>query len=439
MLRLIIGSDWTANRTKVFNMLSQDIAEKKNGRILIVPELISYDSERRLNAEAGDTASRYAEVLSFTRLINRVADAAGFRAEECLDDGGRVVAMASAVRQIHNSLKAFASLETRPEFLIGLIETIDECKRCCVTATDLTRAATNTDGLFAQKLEELSLIFDTYDGLCARGKRDPRDQLTWTLEQLRDTNFGEEHSFYFDGFMDFSRQQMEIVFYLILVSPQVTISLNCDQMDTDSIAFERASDTASQLLRFAKDNEIEVSISVIDPQQSALLPVLDRLFQGDVSDVNIDNRLKTFHCESIYEECVNAAEHIMDLVRCGARYRDITVVCTELSKYRNVINHVFRRCKLPVYMSGTEDILTMPAITAVFSALEAALGGFEQRDVLRYVRSMLSPLTTDICDRLENYAIIWSISGSSWTKEWTNHPDGIGGIADEASEAALKE
>ncbi len=437
MLRLVIGSDWTANREEIFKMLSADVAKENGNRILIVPELISYDSERKLCIEAGDTASRYAEVLSFTRLINRVADAVGRGTEDCLDNGGRVVAMASAVRQIHNSLKAFASLETRPEFLTGLVETVDELKRCCITSADLMRVARNSEGLFAQKLEELSLILDAYDGLCMRGKRDPRDQLKWMLEQLHDSDFGQEHVFYFDGFMDFSRQQFEIVSYMILVSPQVTISLNCDQLDTGSIAFERASDTASQLLRFAKNNGIDVSVSVIEPKQNALRPFYNRLFHGDTSDVGLGKQLQTFHCESIHQECVNAAEHIMDLVRSGARYRDITVVCTDLNKYRNVINHVFHRCNLPVYMSGTDDILTMPTISAVFYALEAALGGFEQKSVIRYLRSVLSPLETDICDHLENYVIIWSISGDAWTKDWINHPDGIGMIPDEASTAAL--
>lgn len=439
MLRLVIGKDWTANRAEVFRMLSSDVAAKKGGRVLIVPELISYDAERRLCFEAGDTASRYAEVLSFTRLVNRVADYASCGVEECLDNGGRVVAMASAVRKIHNSLKAFASLETRPEFLTSLIDTVDECKRCCVTSADLMKASENTDGLFAQKLEELSLILDAYDGMCHRGRRDPRDQLTWMLEQLCHSDFGENHVLYFDGFMDFSRQQMDVVFELIRTSPQVTVALNCDSLDSSSISFERASDTASQLYRFAKENDIEVCVVVTEPQQDTTLPLLDRLFDGSTDDIDFGNRLQTIHCDSVYQECVNAAEHIIDLIRSGARYRDITVVCADLNKYRNTISHVFQRCKLPVYISGTDDILTMPAISAVFSALDAALGGYDQKDVLRYLRSMLSPLETDICDRLENYAIMWSISGNAWTKEWVNHPDGIGVTPDEASAATLNE
>ena len=431
LLRLLIGSDWKANRDEIYRLISDDVSAKKSGRILIVPELISYDAERRLCASAGESVSRFAEVLSFTRLINRVADYADCGASECLDEGGRVVAMASAVRQIHNALKAFASFETRPEFLTNLIDTVDEMKRCCVTASDLMEASRNSEGLFAQKLEELSIILDAYDGLCAHGKRDPRDQLSWMLDKLYDCDFAENHVFYFDGFLDFSRQQMEVVSYLIKTSAQVTVALNCDHLDTTAIAFERACDTANQLIRYARNNGIEYSVCTVQPSQNALKPVMDRLFQGEIPECEHVDQLKTYRCDGIYQECVNAAENIMGLVRNGSRYRDISVVCTDLNKYRSVLSRVFYRCKLPVYISGTDDILTMPAIKAVFTALEASLGGFQQKDVLRYFRSMLCPLDTDLCDRIENYAVIWGISGNAWTKEWVNHPEGMGLTLDE--------
>ena len=61
MLHLLIGTDWTANRDEILRRISRDVKEEKNGRILMVPELISHETERRLCASAGDTASRFAE------------------------------------------------------------------------------------------------------------------------------------------------------------------------------------------------------------------------------------------------------------------------------------------------------------------------------------------------------------------------------------------
>ena len=125
MLTLIMGTDWTANRAEILRLLALDVADKKGGRILMVPELISHDTERRLCQIAGNTACRYADVVSFTRLVGRVAEASEHPSKPCLDNGGRIVAMAAATKQLHSKLKAYAALETRPEFLTGLVDIVD--------------------------------------------------------------------------------------------------------------------------------------------------------------------------------------------------------------------------------------------------------------------------------------------------------------------------
>ena len=119
MLTILIGTDRTANTDAVLDMIAQDVTEKKPNRILMVPELISHNTERRLSMVAGDTTSRYAEVLTFSRLATRVSDAIGCGLPECMDNGGRIVAMASAVRQLKNKLKAYAALEPRPCMEMG--------------------------------------------------------------------------------------------------------------------------------------------------------------------------------------------------------------------------------------------------------------------------------------------------------------------------------
>ena len=424
MLTLLLGTDWTANSNAILSRIADDIRNERRGRILMVPELISHDTERRLSAIAGDTASRFAEVLTFTRLAKRVADSAGFGAPECLDNGGRLAAMASATRQLHSKLKAYAAVETRPEFLTSLVDAVDEFKRCCITPANLMAASKKSEGSFAQKLEELALILEAYDSLCARGKRDPRDQMTWLLEQLEDCTFAENHAFYIDGFPDFTRQHAAILQHLIVRSPSVMVSLTCDKIDSDSPAFEKAAATAGEILRMAKESGIETEILQITSGDRPVKQILPLLFQGRIE--NKATMLKTYRCESIYDECHNAAEKITQLVRSGCRYRDVSVVCTDMAAYGNMLNMVFSRYHIPLYLSGTEDILDRTVITTVLSAVDAAVGGFEQSDVLRYLKSALSPLDILDCDRLENYALIWNISGNRWENEWENHPGGLG-------------
>lgn len=425
MLKLLLGTDWIANRDKIFQMLADDVACQRSGRVLIVPELISHDTERRLCAAAGDTCSRFAEVLSFTRLAGRVAESLGDAAQACLDNGGRVVAMASAAQQLHSKLKAYASVETRPEFLTGLLDAVDEFKRCCISPEDLLNAASQTEGSLAQKLEELSLLLECYNSLCSRGKRDPRDQMSWLLEELEAGNFGQEHVFYIDGFPDFTRQHMQILLHLIRVSDSVTISMNCDEPGSKSVAFEKAGSTAAELIRHARGMGVEVEIIYISPRQDNLQPIRKGLYQGKIENGACGDYLKTYHIDSVYRECTAAVENVIKLVAKGARYRDISVVCGDMSVYRTTLDMVFEKCGIPAYISGTEDILDKSVVTTVLAGIDAALGGFEQQDVLRYLKSTFSPLDMETCDAVENYSVVWGIDGKDWLQEWTNHPEGF--------------
>lgn len=424
MLRLVIGTDWLAIRDEILRRISLDVAAKEGNRIYMVPELISHDTERRLCAAAGDTSSRFAEVLSFTRFASRVADCVGRPAQECLDAGGRVVAMAAAARQMSSRLKAYAAVETKPEFLTELVDTVDELKRCRIGAEDLQWAAGVTEGSLAQKLEELALLLSAYDGICAQGKRDPRDREQQLLEQLEDSDFAEGHVFYIDGFPDYTRQHMAILEHLIHFSPLVTIGINCDRIASKSMAFEKAGDTAAQLYKLAKDAGVDIEVETIPGRSNELAAICSGLFQGSVPVID-NGCLTVLRCDSIHDEVTVAAERVMKLVGDGCRYRDIGIVVGDMGAYQNLIDLVFHRCEIPIYRSGKEDILQKTVIATVIAAMEAALGGFEQKDVLRYLKSILSPLDQDTCDRVENYAVLWGIHGGGWTKEWTKHPGGL--------------
>ena len=437
MLRLLLGKDWVSNRNEILCRISADIHAGLENRILIVPELISHDTERRLCSVAGNTASRYAEVLSFTRLARRVSEQIGHSAKECLDNGGRLVAMASAARQLHSRLKAYASVETQPEFLLELLHGVDEFKHCCITPADLKQASLMTQGSLAQKLEELSLLLETYDSICQQGKRDPSDQMTWLLEELVDGDFSQKHVFYIDGFPDFTNQHLAILEHLIVTSPNVTISLNCTCADDKAIAFEKAGKTATELLRYAKRAGVHTQIDIVEGDGCVLQPAWERLFQGGTDPLpKLADHLSVLRADSIYNECVGAAQQILNFVQQGCRYRDISVVAADMSTYRDAIQLVFHRSNIPLYLSGKEDVLQKSVVETVISAMDAALGGFDIDDVLRYLKSALSPLDSDTCDCLENYARLWGVRGGKWCHPWVNHPDGL--VQDWSDDAAKR-
>lgn len=438
MLEILLSKDWVAGRDEVLRMVNEDVKAKRSGIILLVPELISHDMERRLCAWAGNSACCYAEVLSFPRMVKRVQEYAHCGTPECLDEGGRIAAMAYAARQLHSRLKAYASVETKPEFLKQLVEAVDEFKRCCVTAKDLQWASAQCEGVFAQKLEELSLLMEAYDSLCQRGKRDPRDQMNWLLEHLEDCDFAANHSLYIDGFPDFTRQHLAILEHFIQNCPKVVISLNCDKIATSALSMEKAGQTAAQILKTAKNAGVQCHQRFVSSNREKLSPIRDGLFQGKIIPTEAAREnLSLYYTNSVHKSCEAAVEQVLRLVRKGCRFRDIGIVCTDMAAYGDILNRMMRRSGIPAYQSGTDEVLSNCVITTILSAMRCALSGYDRKDLLQYIKSVLSPLDMDTCDLVENYTYIWSISGTQWKTEWKNHPRGLGEELTEGDKALL--
>ena len=94
MLRLILGRAGSGKTTQVLQRLCRGGPDKR--QILMVPEQQSHEAERALCRFGGAGVSLYAEVLSFSRLSNRVFLAAGGMGEPELDAGGRILMMQRA-------------------------------------------------------------------------------------------------------------------------------------------------------------------------------------------------------------------------------------------------------------------------------------------------------------------------------------------------------
>ena len=90
MLTLLYARAGHESRRELLERMGRSEARR---RLLIVPEQYSHESERDMCRVLGNGASRECEVLSFTRLAGRVADAAGGGAAPMLDGGGRMLLM----------------------------------------------------------------------------------------------------------------------------------------------------------------------------------------------------------------------------------------------------------------------------------------------------------------------------------------------------------
>ena len=437
MLEIVYSPDWKALSRSVRRRIIEEAAEERSGRVLIVPEQYSFETERALCMEGGDRISRFAEVLSFSRLAERACVRCGGVARPVLDQGGRIMALARTVSDVRSELKYYAKSARRADFLLQLLAIVDELKSYRVGSRQLARAAERLDGQLLVKTQELALLLEGYETQCEGAGADPRDRLELLLTHIADSEFGRDLRIYVDGFLGFTALETEILGAFLAGGTDVTVALCCDDPDRGPQVFSGVRHTARDLKRQAQRWGAAVRMTKLDdpmpPLGAAALSAFTRKGTG------VSAGLRLYECAGPAQEAEAVCADILAYVRAGGRYRDIAVACAAPDELRPVLEEAFERCSIPAFFAGKQPALRTPLLKSTLSALRAACGRMEREDVIAALRSDGAPLSQDECDLVENYAFLWNISGDLWQREWTWNPGGYDHTMTDADRQALAE
>lgn len=439
MLKILCGPDRLENTDRLIGTICRRAQDGMGGQILIVPEQFSHEAERTLCRAGGDTISRYAEVLSFSRLAGRVFSLYGGVSEEYLDGGGRFLTAYRAVWQVREQLKCYAAVSSRPEFLQQLAAMMEEFLSDDLTADALRAAAKQQQGQFAQKLEELALLYESYLSVCKGSRSDPVMRLSRLGELLRQEDYAAERLFYLDGFSDFTALELQLVETLLRQGREVQIALRTDR--SQRAIFRTASQTLRVLQKMAARWNVPVEVETLGAysgRSEAMRHALSYLFTAAAPEFSQPCGMTLHTADTPALACAWAARRVRELTQSGLRYRDLCIAVTDRAAYEADLRDLFARAEIPAYFTGSADILRQPVLSALLCALRAAVR-LEYDDVLRYLKSPLSPLDLDACDALEHYANFWQVDRTVWLDVWTMHPAGFGAAWDDDARAQLEQ
>ncbi len=428
MLTIRYGPCRRTNARLAVEEICRGAKDGLTGQILLVPEQLSFQSEWQLCAQGGDSISLSAEVLSFSRLANRVFAQTGGAAVTGLSKTGRLVAMAGALEQIRSRLKVYGGQITKPEFLLQLLQAADEFRGYGVTGPAIAAARQSLSGALAQKLEELGLIVETYQAMCAGARQDPADTLDRLIAALEESEFALGRHVVVEGFSDFTLQELGVLDCLLRKAASVSVYLPCDSLGGGRQHFSLPRQTAATLRELARRSQVPDRCLPVEPapKDPALVWLRESLFSPSHAVwEGPAPALRLVETGSAYEECLDAVGSIQALLAKGVRCREISVALTDRAQYAPVLEPLLEAAQIPFHMGGSSQILAQPVIRAVLSALEAAACGMEPEPVADYLKSGFAPVDRQSADLLENYAVVWDLQGAAWERPFTASPFGL--------------
>lgn len=443
-MRIWTGRAASGKTTAILQEIAEACRKSEGKQILLVPELNSHQMERRLAEATENHGARTAEVLTFSRLADRVFAEVGGLAQQMLTPAGQLLTLQEAARRVQGGLSVWGGLADKPELLCETLRLVDECKTCAVSPEMLFDAAQESeDAALSAKLSDLAQLLTAYERLCEQSLPDPRDRLTHLRDRLPESHVLAGAQVYLDGFLGFTVQEIAVVEAMLAAGVPLSAAVTCDLSQPE--IFVTGCKTVKTLTRMAKRHNKQVEridlgasqlsrpVGLAAVEAESLLPV------RGVHELASEG-VRLYAAASPFDECEHAAAYIRRKVRDeGARYRDFVVAARDIEPYSAALSMAMARYDVPVFLAEKPDLLSRPPMALVMGALEAVRTGFRYEEMFSCLKTGLTSLTRDEVDRLENYVLTWNIRGGAWERDWTEHPDGYGLPMDEHVRVVLSE
>lgn len=454
MLQLLIGASGSGKSETILSRLDALTEQEQQNILWLVPEQHSFESERALLRRLGAKRAARVQVLSFSRLADRVFAEVGGLAGQRLDDGTRALLMSRAVEQVAAMERdeddpargKAARLSTDVAYVEQLLSLWQELRQCAVTAEDLAQTVekleeNDPDALLTEKAGNMQRVFAVHEALAAATGVEDLDELTRLAQRLPQSQLPNGAAVFVDGFKGFTQQELLILEQLMTRCAEMTVALTTDtpgkqwagtepkDYRREYTLFSPVTDTIDRLNRLAADHGMAWELTKLTHNRrtdSAALQALEAglyhpvptVYDEDASEVTVTP------CTDVYEECRYAVRSIHRLMRQGYRLRDMAVAVRRPADYAGILDDMLTQAGIPCYMDERQDLLCEPLVAYIRAALRLAVGGWRTEELLRLMKTDLWTLSPVEIARMENYVYIWGIDGKDWDREWTDHPDG---------------
>ena len=156
-LRLITGKVRSGKTSYIIREIRDAVINGTEHSLLLVPEQYSHEAERELCEACGDRLSLYAEVMSFSGFARWSMGKHGGGAEVRLDKAGRLLCMASALKELQPTLRLFGRAAENIDLQQLILQEADTLRAAGTESGTLRELAEELDGELGAKLKELAL------------------------------------------------------------------------------------------------------------------------------------------------------------------------------------------------------------------------------------------------------------------------------------------
>lgn len=433
MVRFVLGRAGKGKTSYIFDEIARCLVSNIDKRMmLLVPEQYTLQAERDLIERLRLPGLIHLEVMSISRLAERVFEETGGIKSVLLNEQGRQMALRKVIGELSPHLALYANVGRQPGFIEQCAALMSEFKQNMVDIEELARLQEvfNKDRLLRDKLHDAALI---YQGLTRflKDKQyiDNDDYLLALVDRMHQAVFLQGAYIWVDSFVTFSPLTLRIIQELMLLSSAISITLTLDPHASprDAELFEPSRRALKRLQEFASRASLKQDIKALfpEPQQALRRPELSHL-ESELYAFpahSLDRETYSIFvraCSNIYDETDLLAREIIAQVRDrGLRWRDMAVVCGDIETYGPLLQRTFEEYGIPCFIDSKRSVMNNPLVRFILSLTDTVQNGYLPLDVMSGLKTGLAGINRNDCELLENYVLRLGIKGRQWKKPFT--------------------
>jgi len=375
---------------------------------VIVPDRASLEAERALLKKIGGSFN--VQVKTFRRLANDILPKL-----EYLSKQAGIMALSGIIKDNRDRLSCYVKGAETAGFAADIYDVICMLKYCKISPRML-----NNDNLpqsVKGKVKDIALLYEAYIDFTSDRFIDSADKLDLLRDNMETSKTFTDGYFYIYDFDNFSKQELQIVEKLALVSKGVTVACCVGENYEDKYLY--LNDIYNGLLDVCSRNGIEPAI--IDGKGYAnkyVKHIGDNLFRyKELQPIDSNGFAEIFQGATRAQEVYALACKIEDYVRRGGRYKDVYVVTSDVNCYFNAVSLTFSDFNIPYFLDRQYVLSSQPYARFVLDFLTLRKNNGKLKNVLEFVKNVLfikgisgNNSRSDDVYHFENYCLKYNVS-----------------------------
>jgi len=395
----------------------QEIVQKSSSDILtnyivIVPETKSIIIEKELLALSQSGAYVNVFVYSFVRLLNRLNFA---KKSSIISKQTAIMLIRKIIFNNYDKLKCYQKTAKNINFAEKIYDTLQQFKSSEVSIEDLKLASLNGDAALKSKLEDIVFIYEEYQKMLGESLFDDCDKLNLLKQLSKSSDFIKNAHIFVVGFDNITTEMISVLQEFAKNAKEITFS-SVYFSDKRGDKYIQNNDLFFKFKRVAENlNYAYNPLLIKSNKKGDFYSVANKLFLPTFSESKYNQNVKIFEALTKEQEINFVATKIIELVKAGARFKDIGVMLLDVSNDSEIIKKVFDEYNINYFINREINISNHSLIIFIKLCFELYLSHLSSDRVLKFLKSEYVNID-DSC-KFENFVIEKGLNYNDFLKK----------------------